>query len=98
MVRSGGARRDEAPGEPRIEHANARGHQDGGLGAGFGARGGRQGGEIVAEGTLEQVAEEPRSYTGSYLESLLSADRVVPAPSGKKAPSSVRARERGAVG
>jgi excinuclease ABC subunit A len=28
---------------------------------------GDKGGEIVAEGTPEQVAKEPRSYTGHYL-------------------------------
>ncbi|WP_129794118.1 excinuclease ABC subunit UvrA [Sphingosinicella sp. CPCC 101087] len=37
----------------------------------LGPEGGDKGGEIVAEGTPEQVAEEPRSYTGSYLKPLL---------------------------
>jgi len=30
-----------------------------------------KGGEIVAEGTPEQVAKEPRSFTGKYLAPLL---------------------------
>jgi excinuclease ABC subunit A len=38
----------------------------------LGPEGGDKGGEIVAEGTPEQVAKEPRSYTGSYLDQLLS--------------------------
>jgi len=38
----------------------------------LGPEGGDKGGEIVAEGTPEQVAEETRSYTGSYLKLLLS--------------------------
>ena len=44
------------------------------------------GGEIVAEGTPEQVAKEPRSYTGHYLAPLLKGSRaeVVAAPSRKK--------------
>jgi excinuclease ABC subunit A len=38
----------------------------------LGPEGGDKGGEIVAEGTPEDVAQEPRSYTGSYLKPLLS--------------------------
>jgi excinuclease ABC subunit A len=38
----------------------------------LGPEGGDKGGEIVAEGTPEQVAKEPRSYTGGYLATLLS--------------------------
>jgi excinuclease ABC subunit A len=38
----------------------------------LGPEGGDKGGEIVAEGTPEQVAKEPRSYTGHYLAPLLS--------------------------
>ncbi|MBO9621368.1 MAG: excinuclease ABC subunit UvrA [Sphingomonas sp.] len=37
----------------------------------LGPEGGVKGGEIVAEGTPEQVAKEPRSYTGKYLAPLL---------------------------
>ncbi len=37
----------------------------------LGPEGGVRGGEIVAEGTPEEVAEEPRSYTGQYLKPLL---------------------------
>ncbi|ABQ69456.1 Excinuclease ABC subunit A [Rhizorhabdus wittichii RW1] len=39
----------------------------------LGPEGGVRGGEIVAEGTPEQVAKEPRSYTGAYLKPLLEA-------------------------
>ncbi|MDQ2879189.1 MAG: excinuclease ABC subunit UvrA [Pseudomonadota bacterium] len=37
----------------------------------LGPEGGVKGGEIVAEGTPEQVAKEPRSFTGKYLGPLL---------------------------
>ncbi|HZV56880.1 MAG TPA: excinuclease ABC subunit UvrA [Sphingobium sp.] len=37
----------------------------------LGPEGGIKGGEIVATGTPEQVAREPRSYTGRYLQPLL---------------------------
>ncbi|GGE93943.1 excinuclease ABC subunit UvrA [Sphingomonas prati] len=37
----------------------------------LGPEGGDKGGEIVAVGTPEQVAKEPRSYTGGYLKPLL---------------------------
>ncbi|OYY71067.1 MAG: excinuclease ABC subunit A [Sphingomonadales bacterium 28-55-16] len=37
----------------------------------LGPEGGVKGGEIVAEGTPEQVAKEPRSYTGHYLKPML---------------------------
>jgi excinuclease ABC subunit A len=37
----------------------------------LGPEGGVRGGEIVAEGTPEQVAAEPRSFTGQYLAPLL---------------------------
>jgi excinuclease ABC subunit A len=38
----------------------------------LGPEGGVKGGEIVAEGTPEQVAKEPRSYTGHYLAAMLA--------------------------
>ena len=38
----------------------------------LGPEGGVRGGEIVAEGTPEQVAANPRSYTGQYLAPLLA--------------------------
>jgi excinuclease ABC subunit A len=38
----------------------------------LGPEGGVKGGEIVAEGTPEQVAKEPRSYTGHYLAPILA--------------------------
>ncbi len=37
----------------------------------LGPEGGDRGGEIIAEGTPEQVAENPRSYTGQYLRKVL---------------------------
>ncbi len=37
----------------------------------LGPEGGVKGGEIVAEGTPEQVAQEPKSYTGHYLAPML---------------------------
>ena len=38
----------------------------------LGPEGGVRGGEIVAQGTPEQVAAEPRSYTGGYLKPMLA--------------------------
>ncbi|HET9108315.1 MAG TPA: excinuclease ABC subunit UvrA [Steroidobacteraceae bacterium] len=40
----------------------------------LGPEGGEGGGQIIAAGTPEQVAAEPRSYTGSYLRPLLARD------------------------
>jgi excinuclease ABC subunit A len=37
----------------------------------LGPEGGDKGGEIIAVGTPEQVADNPRSYTGQYLKSML---------------------------
>jgi excinuclease ABC subunit A len=54
------------------------------------------GGEIVAEGTPEQVAKEPRSYTGHYLAPLLKGREaeVVEAPKPeKRRTAAVRERE-----
>ncbi|MBB3909532.1 excinuclease ABC subunit UvrA [Sphingomonas desiccabilis] len=45
----------------------------------LGPEGGVKGGEIVAEGTPEQVAREPRSYTGKYLAPLLKPRKVAQA-------------------
>jgi len=62
----------------------------------LGPEGGDKGGEIVAEGTPEQVAEEPRSYTGGYLKPLLQGPRTEIAPVRKKksgASTSMRERE-----
>jgi excinuclease ABC subunit A len=41
----------------------------------FGPEGGDGGGEIVASGTPEQVAANPRSWTGRYLTELLERHR-----------------------
>jgi len=40
----------------------------------LGPEGGEEGGRIVAEGTPEEVAKEPRSYTGQYLATLLTRE------------------------
>lgn len=37
----------------------------------MGPEGGDAGGYIVAKGTPEQVAKEPKSYTGQYLKKML---------------------------
>jgi excinuclease ABC subunit A len=60
---------------------------------------GEGGGEIVAEGTSEQVAQEPRSYTGHYLAPLLKghAPEAVEAPKAKKARQAAALRERKAA-
>ena len=39
----------------------------------LGPEGGDRGGELVAEGTPEQIAVDPRSYTGQYLRPILDA-------------------------
>ena len=61
----------------------------------LGPEGGDKGGEIVAEGTPEQVAREPRSYTGHYLRALLGghAPEVVDVPKQKGRRAAVRERE-----
>jgi excinuclease ABC subunit A len=62
----------------------------------LGPEGGDKGGEIVAEGTPEQVAREPRSYTGHYLRPLLEGHvpEVVDAPKQKRRrAAAVRERE-----
>ncbi|KTT69377.1 excinuclease ABC subunit UvrA [Sphingomonas endophytica] len=43
----------------------------------LGPEGGVKGGEIVATGTPEDVAKEPRSFTGRYLASLLTTSRPI---------------------
>ena len=64
----------------------------------LGPEGGDKGGEIVAEGTPEQVAEEPRSYTGGYLKQLLDGPRAERASlRKKKARASTAMREREAA-
>lgn len=64
----------------------------------LGPEGGDKGGEVVAEGTPEQVADESRSYTGSYLKTLLEGPRAEAAlPRKKKARISPSMREREAA-
>jgi len=40
----------------------------------LGPEGGEEGGQVIATGTPDQVAAEPRSYTGQFLTDLLPAD------------------------
>jgi excinuclease ABC subunit A len=49
----------------------------------MGPEGGDKGGEVVAVGTPEQVAQEPRSYTGGYLKPLLEPVTAAPLPAPK---------------
>ena len=48
----------------------------------LGPEGGDGGGEIIAQGTPEDVAQNPRSFTGRYLAPLLAP--LLPPPAGKK--------------
>ena len=65
----------------------------------LGPGGGVNGGEIVVTGTPEQVAAEPRSFTGQYLRPLLERSTRSPAEAGAQAPKkptrSSRAKSRG---
>jgi excinuclease ABC subunit A len=65
----------------------------------LGPEGGDKGGEVVAEGTPEEVAAEPRSYTGGYLKNLLakSAGTEAKIPIGGKKRASASIRERAAA-
>jgi excinuclease ABC subunit A len=66
----------------------------------LGPEGGDKGGEIVAEGTPEDVAQEPRSYTGGYLKELLAKSvrsEAGPALLKKKRGSGASARQREAA-
>jgi excinuclease ABC subunit A len=49
-----------------------------------GPEGGAKGGEIIATGTPEEVATEPRSYTGQFLAPLLRKRRPPPQPTAPK--------------
>ncbi|HEX8697168.1 MAG TPA: excinuclease ABC subunit UvrA [Longimicrobium sp.] len=58
----------------------------------LGPEGGPLGGEVVAAGPPEEVAREPRSYTGQFLARLLG---VTPVESVPAAPKSANGRRRG---
>ena len=61
----------------------------------LGPEGGDKGGEIVAEGTPEQVAKEPRSYTGQYLAGILArSERAESGPAMKLTKPRTRAPKR----
>ena len=40
----------------------------------LGPEGGDEGGRVIAEGTPEQVAQNPDSFTGQYLQKVLNKD------------------------
>ena len=64
----------------------------------LGPEGGDKGGEIVAEGTPEDVAREPRSYTGQYLKEVLARSEKAEAAPAMKFTKKARAkREREAA-
>jgi excinuclease UvrABC ATPase subunit len=58
-----------------IEH-NPRRDQDRRLADRHGPEGGHRGGTVVAQGTPEQVAAQPDSYTGQFLQGLLEVGRA----------------------
>lgn len=99
MVNCPGARRDEAPAEPRIEHTRQREViKTADWVLDLGPEGGDKGGEIVAEGTPEQVAQEPRSYTGHYFAPLLRGARAeFPVTRTRKRRTSATVRQREAA-
>jgi excinuclease ABC subunit A len=63
----------------------------------LGPEGGDKGGEVVAEGTPEDVAKEPRSYTGHYLAPLLQGARAEVAPAKPKRKRKAAEQEREAA-
>jgi excinuclease ABC subunit A len=99
-MNGGGSRRGGRPGDGRIEHTRMREViKTADWVIDLGPEGGDKGGEIVAEGTPEQVAQEPRSYTGGYLKELLAKSAYgTKNPSGrKKRGSAASMREREAA-
>ena len=60
----------------------------------LGPEGGDGGGEIVAAGTPEDVAKEPRSYTGEFLKPILKARTAK--PEAMRAPANGKKRARAA--
>ena len=99
MVICPGARMDDRPGDGRIEHTRQREViKTADWVLDLGPEGGDKGGEIVAEGTPEQVAKEPRPYTGGYLKQLPKGPRAELPPSPrKKSRRSTSVREREAA-
>lgn len=94
-MKSGGSRRNERPGEGRIEHTRKREViKTADWVLDLGPEGGDKGGEIVAEGTPEDIANFPGSYTGGYLKPLLTVVRSdLQVTSARKKRASMRERE-----
>ncbi|WP_414695520.1 excinuclease ABC subunit UvrA [Pedomonas sp.] len=59
----------------------------------LGPEGGSRGGEIVATGTPEDVAANPRSYTGHYLKPLLKPQAVITASQPKLKPAATKTKK-----
>jgi excinuclease ABC subunit A len=57
----------------------------------LGPGGGVNGGQIVVTGTPEDVAAEPKSFTGQYLKPLLERSSRAPAPD-EEEPSLIAAK------
>jgi excinuclease ABC subunit A len=60
----------------------------------LGPGGGVNGGKIVVEGTPEQVAAEPKSFTGQYLKPLLARAKSAPAEAGAQSINDSRAQPK----
>ena len=60
----------------------------------LGPEGGDAGGELIAEGTPEDVANQPASYTGQYLQRVLNPDNRRPRPSSNGRTRSSRSAAR----
>jgi len=61
----------------------------------LGPEGGDKGGQIVVEGTPEDIAQQPRSYTGQYLAEILAkAKRAEAGPAMKLTKGRARTPKR----
>ncbi|GAB4518380.1 MAG: hypothetical protein Kow00133_03420 [Amphiplicatus sp.] len=63
----------------------------------LGPEGGDGGGHVVAAGTPEEIAANPKSYTGQFLKPLLGKSRRVAAAAAAKAPAKKRATKKKAA-
>ena len=60
----------------------------------MGPEGGDRGGELVAEGTPEEVAANPKSHTGRFLQPMLGKASAAPAKKGAKRAASSKAKSK----